>query len=55
MSHGVGFRCFLDPTLLWHRLAAIALIQPIGWELTYAVGLALKKGKKRKTVGSIYV
>ena len=30
---------------LWHRLATAAPIQPLAWELPYAVGVALiKKG-----------
>ena len=33
---------------LWHRLAALALIQPLAWELLYATGPALKKKKKKK-------
>ena len=28
--------------LLWSRPAATALIRPLGWELSYAVGVALK-------------
>ena len=32
---------------LWCRLAAVAPIQPLAWELPYATGLALK-GKKKK-------
>ena len=33
-----------DPMLLWlwHRLADVALIQPLAWELPYAMGSALK-------------
>ena len=31
---------------LWCRLAAIAPIQPLAWELLYAVGVALKSIKK---------
>jgi len=31
---------------LWCRLAAIALIQPLAWELPYATGVALKRQKK---------
>ena len=32
-----------DPTWLWRRLAAVALmIGPLAWELPYAVGMALK-------------
>ena len=33
---------------LWHRLAATAPIRPLGWELPYAVGVDLKKTKKKK-------
>ena len=33
---------------LWFRPAAIALIQPLAWELPYAMGAALKKEKKKK-------
>ena len=44
MSCGVDRRCSLDPTLLWLwcRPAAVALIQPLVWELPYAVSVALK-------------
>ena len=28
---------------LWHRLAAVALIQLLAWELPYARGVALKR------------
>ena len=31
---------------LWHRLAAMALIQPLAWELPYTTGAALEKKKK---------
>ena len=39
--------CGLDPALLWlwRRLAAVALIQPLAWELPYALGAALKRKK----------
>ena len=33
---------------LWCRLAAVALIGPLAWELPYAVGMALKSKKKKK-------
>ena len=33
---------------LWCRLAAVALIRPIAWELPYALGMALKTKKKKK-------
>ena len=36
--------------MLWlrHRLAATALIQPLAWELPYALGAALRRQKKKK-------
>ena len=33
---------------LWHRLAAAALIRPLAQELPYAVGVALKRKKKKE-------
>ena len=33
---------------LWGRLAAVALIQPVAWELLYAAITALKSKKKKK-------
>ena len=44
-SHGQGHRCGSDLVLpwLWGRLAAMAPIQPLAWELLYAAGAALKK------------
>ena len=47
LSCGVGCRCGSDPELLRCRLAAIAPIQPLSWELTYATDVALKKKKKK--------
>ena len=49
MSHGIGCSCGLDSVLLrlWCRLAAVAPIQPLAWELPYAAGAALKKQKKK--------
>ena len=43
-----GHRHGLDPALLWLwcRLAAVAPIGPLTWELSYATGAALKKTKK---------
>ena len=45
MSCHVGHRCNSDPMLLWLwcRLSDAATIQPLAWELLYAVGMALKK------------
>ena len=46
MSSGIGYRCGSD--LAWRRLAAVAPIRPLHWELLYAAGAALKKTKKKK-------
>ena len=51
MSCGVGGGRGWDLALLclWHRPVATAQIQPLAWELPYAVGaVALKDGKKKK-------
>ena len=45
---GVGCRRGSDPPLLCCRLAAVALIQPLTWELPHAIGTYLKKIKKKK-------
>ena len=52
MSCGVGHRCSSDLALLWllHRPEATALIQPVAWDPPYAVGVALKKRKKRHEI-----
>ena len=49
MSCGVGHRRGLDPALLWlwRRLEATAPIRPLAWEPPYAVGVALKRKKKK--------
>ena len=51
MSRDVGCRVGSDLALLWlwHRPAAGALVRPLAWELPYAVGLALKRQKRKKT------
>ena len=38
-----------DPALLWlwHRLAAVALIQPLTWEPLYVAGAAIKRQKTK--------
>ena len=45
LTHGVK-----DPVLLWlwRRLEAAARIRPLGWELPYALGAALKKTTTNK-------
>ena len=49
MSCGVSCRCSLDPVLLWlwHRLAAVALIRPLAWELPHAVGAAEEREREK--------
>ena len=46
MNYGVGRRCCLDPEL--HRLAAVVLIGSLAWQLPYALGAALKRGKNNR-------
>jgi len=50
VSCSVGCRPGLDLAFLWlwHRPAAAAQIQPLGWELPYAVGVVLNIQKKKK-------
>ena len=51
MRCGVGRRLAQIPLLLWlwHRLAAVAPVQPLAWELPYATDSALKSKKQKKT------
>ena len=59
MSCGIGLRCSSDPKWLWlwPRPAAVALFQPLAWELPYALSVALKskiqKTKNKKTGESL--
>ena len=48
MSCGVGRRRGLDPGWLWRRPAAAAPMQPLVWERPHALGVALKRPKKKK-------
>ena len=52
VSCGVGHKHGSDLALLllWHRLAAIALIQPLAWELPYCHGCGPKKQKKKDQI-----
>ena len=56
-SCGVAHRCILDPAMLWlwlwRRLATVALIQPLAWELPYATGEAIKRKKKIKLMRNL--
>ena len=47
MSCEVAHRRGLDSLLLRRRLAAVALILPQAWELTYAASAALKRKEKK--------
>ena len=49
MSCGVGHRCLSDLVLLrlWCRPAAMTLLQPLVWELSYAMVVPLRKKKKK--------
>ena len=51
MSCGVGRRWGSDLTLLWlwSRLAAVAPIRPLAWELPYAAGVTLKNKTNKQT------
>ena len=50
VSCSVGYRLGLDLALLWHRhrLATIAPIRPLAWELPCAVSAALKRQKDER-------
>ena len=48
VSCGVGCRHGSDPVLLWSRPVAIASIQLLAWELSHAVGVTLKRPRKKK-------
>ena len=41
-----------DPVLLWLwcRLAAVALIRPLAWELPYVAGMAIKNRKQKPKI-----
>ena len=49
MSYGASGRRGLDLVLLWlwYRLAAVAPIGPLAWELPYAAPVVLKSKKKK--------
>ena len=55
MNCGVGHRCGSDLVLLWlwRRLVATALIQPLAGEPSHAVGVTLKKDKKKVLRGEL--
>ena len=55
MSHGIGCRCGLDLMLLWLwcRQAAAVPIRLLAWEPPYAMGVALKRQKDKKTKKSL--
>ena len=49
MTCGIGHQCGSDPALLWlwRRLAVVAPIRPLAWELPHALGAALEKTKNK--------
>ena len=51
VSCGVGYRPSSELVLLWlwHRLADIALIWPLAWELAMCLECSLKETEKKKT------
>ena len=50
MSCGVGHRLSSDAMLLWLwcRPAAVALIQPLAWEISYASDVTLRKQQQQQ-------
>lgn len=52
-ASGIADAAWIDLMLqwLWHRLAAVAQIQPLAQEFPYAVIAALKRKKKFKFLG----
>ena len=58
VSCGLGYRCGSDLALLWLwcRLAAVAPIRPLAWELPYAASASLKnKTNKQTKVTAIFI
>ena len=57
VSYGVGRRRGSDSVLLWlwRGPVATAPIRPLAWELPYALGAALEKGKKKKKKKRIHL
>ena len=55
VSCGIGRRCGSHSSLLrlWHRLAAVALIQPLAWEFPCTTGAALKRREKKIYLGNL--
>ena len=51
MSCGIGLRWSSDPVLLWlqYRPVPVAPVQPLAWELPYALGMVPPKKTKKKT------
>ena len=48
-----GCRCGLDPVLLlWCKLAAVAMIWSLAWELPNATGADLEREKKKENGGN---
>ena len=56
-SCGAGRKCRSDPLLLWQWcwLAAVTPIQPVAWELPYAMGTVLKRKKNQRQICNILI
>ena len=56
MNCSVGHRHGSDLVLLWLwcRLEAVVSIRPLAWEPPYAMGVALKRKKKKKSMALLY-
>ena len=54
LNCGIGHKRGSDPVLLWlwHRQVATVPIPTLAWELAYAAGVAPKRKKKKKNIGS---
>ena len=52
----LGRRRGSDPAVLWLRcrLAAVALIRPLDWELSYTTDVALKSKKRKEIPGKVF-
>ena len=52
LSCGVGCRCGSDVALLWLwcRLAAVGPMQPLTQELSYTVGVSIKRKKEKRNI-----
>ena len=50
-----GLAQWIRDLWLWCQPAAVALIQALAWELPYAMGAALKRTKRKRKNGYVYI